>query len=174
MFKRICNSLGWSISISRCNKQACCFHHRSLRFVKLNARLCRFVAKIVNIPITLQFCCFFNTFFMQPRAGSGSSPLGRICNPTALSISICNATRYIHIHFSHIVTVTLKYRLDRTFPRWSLLIICIGHVVCCKDNKLFDKRNRRSHFFYKYSSTVRVIILCHGITKHVWTLLSAV
>ena len=26
------------------------------------------------------------------------SPLGRICNPTALSISICNATRYIHIH----------------------------------------------------------------------------
>ena len=24
-------------------------------------------------------------------------PLGRICNPTALSISICNATRYIHI-----------------------------------------------------------------------------
>ena len=22
-------------------------------------------------------------------------PLGRICNPTALSISICNATRYI-------------------------------------------------------------------------------
>ena len=25
-------------------------------------------------------------------------PLGRICNPTALSISICNATRYIHIH----------------------------------------------------------------------------
>ena len=25
----------------------------------------------------------------------GDTPLGRICNPTALSISICNATRYI-------------------------------------------------------------------------------
>ena len=71
--KRICNSLGWSISISRCNKQACCFHHRSLRSVKLYARLCSFAAKIVNIPITLQFCCFFNTFFMQPRAEPGSS-----------------------------------------------------------------------------------------------------
>ena len=92
-------------------------------------------------------------------------PLGRICNPPALSISICNATRYIHIHcFSYcycnikipswqdvsqvVLVPLLKWYAILYFHRLHDLICFDRRYWWGKDKQLFCMLHPFIHLFF--------------------------